>query len=68
MAFWTSLSLRTLELAFFLSTGRYYLCGRLPPTDVLIYISLWDSNRKFRYAMLLLLSLFLLKHIIVVLT
>ena len=43
----------TLNLPF-CQTGRYCLCGRLCSTAVLIYISLSNSNRKFRYAMLLL--------------
>ena len=52
MAFWTCLLLGL--WACLLSTGRYYLCSRLRSTDILIYISLLDSNRTFRYAMLLL--------------
>ena len=42
-----------------LSTGRYYLYCRLRSTSGLIYISLSDPNRRFRYAIMLLISLYL---------
>ena len=50
---WTSGYLILGLWLIFLSTGRYCLCGWLRSTDVLIYISLSDSNHTFRFAILL---------------